>query len=124
LKFPNSQVLRFILVGVLNTAFGYSCFVLFLYFGAHYALAMFLATVVGVLFNFKTIGKLVFRRDENKRFIKFLAVYCIQYLLNISLIAAFTRAGLSAYVAGAISLVLVAAVSFVLNKKFVFLDSP
>lgn len=50
----------FLLVGVMNAAFGYGCFAAFLYLGLHYSLALLLATILGVLFNFKSIGALVF----------------------------------------------------------------
>jgi putative flippase GtrA len=47
-----APLLRFLLVGVLNTAFGYLLFALLLALGLKVPLALLLATVGGVLFNF------------------------------------------------------------------------
>ncbi|MGF6313334.1 putative flippase GtrA [Bradyrhizobium sp. i1.8.4] len=52
---------KFVLVGVANTALGYAQFALFyLLLGSH-QLAITLATACGVMFNFHSTGRLVFR---------------------------------------------------------------
>ena len=62
---------KFVLVGILNTAFGYLVFALLLFLGLHYTLAVILSTIAGVLFNFKTTGTLVFKNHNNKLIFKF-----------------------------------------------------
>lgn len=115
------QIISFILVGILNTAFGYSLFALFIFFNMHYSLAVFLSTVLGVLFNFKTIGKLVFGSHDNSLIFRFVTVYVLLYFINISCLWFFKINGFeNMYVNGFILLVPLALVSFVLNKKFVF----
>ena len=64
---------KFIFVGVLNTIVGYSFYALFIYLGFDYKVSVFLATVLGVLFNFQTIGRLVFNRYNNRLLFKFVA---------------------------------------------------
>ena len=64
---PSRRFLHFLLIGALNTAVGYGLFVLFLWLGLHYALAAAFATVLGVLFNFKSTGGLVFKSKDNTR---------------------------------------------------------
>lgn len=44
---------KFILVGILNTAFGYGAFALLMYTGLHYSAAVVLSTIAGILFNSK-----------------------------------------------------------------------
>jgi len=111
---------RFIAVGVLNTAFGYCSYALLLFAGLHYALASFIATVAGVLFNFRTTGRLVFGNRDGSRLWRFIAVYLLQYGLSVGVLRLLVSAGLSAYVAGAVLILPLAAVSFAANRAFVF----
>lgn len=115
------QFVRYILVGVLNTAFGYGVFALLSWFGLHYAFALLAATIVGVLFNFKTYGKFVFSNTNNRLLFRFVVVYCIQYGLNVLLTKLLLMTGLIVYAAGAISIIIVTIITFFLNKRFVFI---
>lgn len=116
---------RFLLVGVVNTAFGYGCYVLFLYFGLADWAALLVATILGIIFNFKTIGALVFRSASNRYlFPRFLAVYIVTYCVNLALIWGLKHFGLSSYAAGACALLPVALLAFILNKTFVFKNAP
>ena len=115
------QLFSFLLVGILNTIFGYGLFALFIYLGLYYPLAVLLSTILGVLFNFKTIGGLVFGSNDNKLIFKFILVYVIIYLLNIFFLWLFKRLGFeNMYLNGFVLLIPLAAVSFLLNKCFVF----
>lgn len=117
----NNKLIKFILVGILNTAFGYSLFALFIFLNIHYSLAVFLSTVLGVLFNFKTIGKLVFDSHDNSLIFRFIAVYVLLYLINISCLWFFKISGFeNMYINGFVLLVPLALISFVLNRKYVF----
>ena len=118
----NNKFIRFIFVGILNTIFGYSLFALFIYFNIHYSLAVFLSTLLGVLFNFKTIGNLVFKSNDNSLIFRFILVYVLIYLLNITFLWLFKINGLeNMYINGLLLLVPLALISFVLNNKFVFI---
>lgn len=114
------QSVLFIIVGVLNTIVGYLLYAFFLLCGLNYSLALGIATVLGVLFNFKTIGSLVFKNSNNLLIFKFIAVYVITFSANLFLIGFLIARGLSAFVAGALIIVPLAAVSFLLNKYLVF----
>jgi putative flippase GtrA len=50
---------RFLLVGVLNTIFGYFLYGTLILIGLDYKYAVLLVTILGVLFNFQTTGRLV-----------------------------------------------------------------
>jgi len=115
------QVIRFIAVGIVNTVFGYSTYALLIFFGLTYFYAVLFATILGVLFNFKTTGKIVFKNHDHSLIFRFVAVYVIIYLLNIFFLWLFQYLGLrNMYINGLLLLVPLAAVSFVLNKFFVF----
>ena len=115
------QVYKFIFVGILNTIFGYSLFALFIYLGFYYPLAVLLSTILGVLFNFKTIGRLVFDSNDNGLIFRFILVYAITYLLNIFFLWLLKKLGSeNMYIDGFALLIPLAAVSFLLNKFFVF----
>lgn len=118
-----STFLKFIFVGSLNTLFGYSVFSLLTFCGIHYSLAMLIATIVGILFSFKTLGKLVFDNTDNKLFFKFIFTYTIAYFLNISTLKGLLFLSINIYAAGACSTITAALFSYVLNKQFVFKKS-
>ncbi len=111
---------KFVLVGILNTAFGYLVFALLLFFGLHYTLAVILSTIAGVLFNFKTTGTLVFKNHNNKLIFKFVAVYAITAVLGIIILRAAELAHINLYFAGLVSTGICAIISFLLNKNWVF----
>ncbi|WP_084442217.1 GtrA family protein [Termitidicoccus mucosus] len=56
----NLRLIKFLLVGVLNTLVGYGLFCFFVFTGLHYSFAVLIATILGVLFNFQSTRKLVF----------------------------------------------------------------
>jgi putative flippase GtrA len=117
------QLTRFIIVGGLNTIVGFSLYAAFIYLNLDYALAVFLATLLGILFNFKTTGKLVFNNAKNSLFYKFVGVYAIGYFFNVGLIKLLQLLTQDLYWSGFFSLIPVALLTFVLNKFLVFKDT-
>lgn len=115
----NRQFVKFIFVGILNTAFGYAIYSLFIYLNMHYSVASLLATVVGVMFNFKSLGVLVFRSSNNRLIYKFISVYLITYLLNIMLLSVLNNY-YNPYISAAILIIPLALVSYFLNSRYVF----
>jgi len=116
------RFIRFLLVGALNTVFGYSVYALLIFMHVHYALAALGGQILGVLFNFKTIGLLVFDRRGNRRFLRFVSVYILTYLLTALLLKLFHAFNVNLYLAGALLLLPMAVLSYFLNRKFVFAD--
>jgi putative flippase GtrA len=114
------QLLRFLMVGGVNTIFGYTVFAGLILLHLHYVIAALIAQICGVLFNFKTTGTLVFKNKNNRLIVRFIGVYVFTYLLNIGLLKLFDLYGVKSLIAGAIILIPVALVSFALNKIFVF----
>jgi putative flippase GtrA len=119
-QFPKSKLFRFFLVSGLNTIFGYGLFVSLLYLGVYYQLALLISTIAGILFNFKTIGIIVFRSHNNILIFKFLCVYTITYLCNLGGLAFLKSFELNLYWGGAILLIPTGLLAFLLNNLFVF----
>ena len=116
----DKQFRRYLLVGVLNTVFGYSIFAFFIYCGLHYVVAGFLSTCLAVIFNFKTTGTMVFRQANNALFLRFITVYTILFFVNICLLKLGTYFIMNIYLNGAIVILLMAIAAYLLNKRFVF----
>jgi putative flippase GtrA len=116
----DSMLTRFLLVGLLNSLFGYSLFALLLFAGFHYTIATLIATILGVLFNFKTIGVFVFNDANNSRIFKFILVYTVTYLINIACLKVFSLLSIDLYLAGLLLLAPMAFLTFAMNRRFVF----
>jgi putative flippase GtrA len=114
------QFLRFLAVGGLNTAFGYALFAVFTWAGMPYPAAIGAATVLGVLFNYQTTARLVFSGPGRGRLWRFVAVYAVVYVLNVAAVAALLRAGYGVYLANALAIPPLVAVTFLLQRSFVF----
>jgi putative flippase GtrA len=116
----NFAFVRFLFVGVLNTVFGYLVFLLMSFLGLHYWMAILVATCTGVVFNFFTIGRLVFNNENNVLFVRFCMVYAVTYLLNIGFIRiAKLIIGNVLLIQGILAFPL-AVFSFSMNRLFVF----
>lgn len=115
------RVARFILVGALNTGFSFALYALLLWLGLHYTLANFTAMCCGTIFSFVTQGRLVFDNPDPRRYGRFVAAWVATWIFNIALIEAFVElGGLDAYTAGAVALVPVVALSYLIQKHLVF----
>ncbi len=115
-----SQFLRFALVGVFNTMLAYVVYALALAVGFFYPVANFIALVAGILVGFKIQGKFVFYRSENRLFWRFLLCWALIYGVNIAIIRQLIHLGFGPYTAGAFALPVVAVLSFIVQKYFVF----
>ncbi|MCD7899172.1 MAG: GtrA family protein [Bacteroides sp.] len=115
--------IRFCIVGIVNTLFGVGLYTLFIYIGLPYWISTLLSTILGILFNFKTIGTFVFQNKNNRIIIKFIFSYLIAYFINIFLIYLFLQLNfikMNEYIAGILSTPFVAIISYNIQKRFVF----
>lgn len=108
------------LVGGLNTAFGYTVFAICILIGTPYQLAALVSTVLGVLFNFKSYGALVFASHDNRLIFRFIAVYGICYLVGLVPLAWAKAHGVPILWMGAICVLPMAALAFTLQRVLVF----
>jgi putative flippase GtrA len=120
-KIWSIRIVRFLVVGGINTLFGYLVFSFFIILRIHYSIASLFATILGVLFNFFTTGRIVFNNKDSKLLIKFFGVYGFTYLINLLFLKIFDTYQVNMLIAGAILVLPIAVLSFFLNKSFVFL---
>jgi putative flippase GtrA len=83
-RFLKSKLLRFFLVAGLNTAFGAAIYAFLVFIGLGYVLASLLGMIIGIIFNFQTYGGLVFGSRNPRLIFRFVGVYGIMYVANIS----------------------------------------
>lgn len=119
-KIWSVRFFRFIFIGGVNTLFGYSVYSLLILLNIHYAIASLVSTILGILFNFNTTGKIVFRTNNSKLIFKFFGVYGITYIFNLAFLKIFNTLHVNMVIAGAILVLPIAILSYVLNKTFVF----
>lgn len=74
---------KFISVGLLNTVVGYAIYGLLILLNMPYLAALLVATIMGVIFNYFSIGRLVFKvRGGRLVFAKFITAYGLVYGIN------------------------------------------
>ncbi|MEQ8235804.1 MAG: GtrA family protein [Syntrophomonadaceae bacterium] len=116
----HKRLVLFLFVGGINTLFGYGLYSFMLFINLHYALASLLATVGGVFFNFKTTGVIVFKNRDNRLLFRFIAVYSVTYSVNVTCLRLLSSHTSNMYLAGAVTVLPIACLSYLLLRKFVF----
>jgi putative flippase GtrA len=114
------RFVRFLLVGGLNTAVGYSIFAALILLGAESVVALAGATILGLLFNFFSTGRIVFGSGDPSLLPRFLIVYGVQFLINWAALHSLERAGLAPLAAQLLLIIPLALLSFILMRRFVF----
>lgn len=107
------RAIRFVIVGAVNTGFGYSVFAVLVLLGLGPQRALAIAFVAGVLWNFRTHGAFVFGARGLRRLPLYAAVYVALYALNSLMLHKALEAGIPPLVAQAGLAVLMAGISFV-----------
>jgi putative flippase GtrA len=115
-----AEWMRFVLVGGINTAFGYGVYAAGIYAGAGYAVASAISMIAGVLFNYYTTGGLVFRGASSASLLRFTVCYAVVYLFSVALLAQMDAAGIDPYLAGILVGMPAALLSYLLLKLLVF----
>jgi putative flippase GtrA len=111
---------KFMIVGLLNTAFGYSLFALIYLLTGFHRIAVLLATCAGVAFNFYTTGRLVFGNRNLTTCLPFAVGYVLVFLVNIFALEALIRAGLDAILGQLLLLPVLVILSYLINDQLVF----
>ena len=120
-----AEVVRFGLAGLANTAFGFGVYSGLVLLGLPVSIALAIATLAGVFFNFLTFGGFAFRRLQARLLPRFLVAYGLIYLFNLALLEGLRAAtGLGPIVAQLACLVVVAPTAYLVLKAKVFQDSP
>lgn len=113
-------LVRYVVVGALNTGFAYAVYAAALGAGCSYPVASLIALVIGTCVSFRTQGRLVFRNVRKSLFGRFVGSLVLVYLSNIGVIALFVRLKFDPFTAGAAALPFNIAIGFALQRSFVF----
>ena len=115
-------LLKFIAVGVLNTVVGYAIYGLLIYLKIPYLMALLMATVVGVIFNYFSIGRLVFKSQGGWFvFAKFIFAYAMVYGVNAKALDMLIKQfDFSPYVGQALCVPLSVMISWLLMNYWVY----
>jgi len=82
-RYLNQKLVKFLGVGLINTLVGYSIYAILIAANISYFLALFVATITGVTFNYFSIGRLVFKSSGGLVIYgKFIATYVLIYFVN------------------------------------------
>ena len=114
------ELYRYIFIGGINTVFGYGIFAFFLFFDFHYSVAILMATILGIAFNFQTYGKFVFKNHSQRLIIKFILVYLLIYVVNVLLVSLTDLFISNLYLSGVMMTLPIAYLGYILNKRFVW----
>lgn len=91
-KLFDIKIIKFLSTGVLNTVFGYFVYAILLAINLPYLVALFAATIAGVIFNYFSFGKIVFRNISGwPVFIRYLIAYTLIYTINAALLGLLTE---------------------------------
>lgn len=116
----DDRFVRFLLVGMMNTVFGYCAFAVLILLNLHYAVAALFSTMCGILFNFNTTGRLVFGNRDHSLLGRFFGVYAITYGLSVGALRISNAYEWNVLIAAAVLIPPMAIVSYTLNRMFVF----
>jgi len=118
------QLFRFLVVGVANTAFGYSIIFACMYLGGLSAeLSNAVGYGVGLLVSYVMHKVFTFSSDRPHReaFIRFLVVFAAAYAANLLVLVILVRGiGVHEAISQVIASAFYVVTSFILNKLFVF----
>ena len=109
--------LKFIIAGIVNTFFGYSIYWILLMLNMHFTVALLIASIIGILFNFYTTGTYVFNNNNIKLLKKFIAIYLFIYVINLVGIKILIYFGFTPSISGLFMQPSIALLGFILQKK-------
>ena len=116
----NKKFILFLFVGLLNTLFGYSIFAFFLWIGVHFTISALISTIAGILFNFTTFGRIVFKNNSYSNLPKFVFIYALNYFLGVGVLYYCDQLDYNLYFVQAILLMPTAVLRYLLMKYFVY----
>jgi len=116
------KFIKFLFVGALNTAFGYFVYASFITLNSGHNVALTFQYILGILWNFKTTGSIVFKNHDNHLIYRFFGTYIFTYLINLICLNGLIYLGLGKYLSQAVMVLPMAILSFIILKTFVFRD--
>jgi putative flippase GtrA len=114
------RFVRFLLTGGVNTVFGYSIYFVLLRITGHAIVALTLGTIIGVLFNFMSTGRVVFNATDPRLLWRFVLVYVATYVYNAIGLIVLENRGMDPAIGALVLLPGAVAITWILNNRFVF----
>ncbi len=118
------EILRFGLVGGTNTVLAFAVYSLFIHFGTPYYLALVFDYLFAIVFSLVANKFFTFKTGAHLDlgvFLRMALSYLVMFLVNEGMLALLVaRAAMNAYVAQAIASVLIAGLSYLMQKFLVF----
>lgn len=115
------KIIRFLLVGGLNTLVGFVIFAMAIYITeGNVALSLLVNIGAGVVFNFFSYGVGVFKSLGVWCFGRFVAAYVLLFVINYVALRVEAGWGLSVYLAQFINIFYMAPLSYYLLNRFVY----
>lgn len=119
-KFERKFV-KYLFVGFMNTVFSYIVYAIIVTITGRATFSLALSYIIGILFNFQTTGRIVFKNKDNTLIVKFFLSYLTTFFINrYSLDTLVNTMGVDKYLAQALLVFPIAMISFTLLKYFVF----
>lgn len=114
MRSTSQTMLRFLAVGLGNTAFGYSVYALAVVAGLTPQLALILQFVLGVLWNYTLHARLVFSVNGWTRFPLYIGAYLLIYTINATSLRILLAEGIGPLLAQLLILPFIVALSWLL----------
>ena len=112
---------RYYQAGIVNTAFGYGLYALFVALGLNMYLAQIVAHLLGMAFNYLTYSRHAFH-DSDVSKSRFVASYAVNYLLGLGALWAISQVVASPYLAGLIAVGIVSLINYFILRHWVFTE--
>lgn len=113
------ELWRYYQAGIANTAFGLGAYALLVWVGVNMYLAQFIAHVAGVVFNYMTYSRHVFRGAVPAK-LRFIMSYAVNYFFGLGALALAAHFVASPYAAGAGAALIVSVGNYFALKHLVF----
>lgn len=113
------RLVRYYLVGLANTAFGYGLFAAFVWAGCNIFLAQLVSHCLGVSFNYITFSRFTFADRAGSK-VRFVLSYAANYALSLATLLALSQYIASPYVSGLLTVIFVSALNYLVLGKLVF----
>lgn len=119
--FFKSKFNKYIIVGFLNTLFGYLLFSFLVFLDFDVKFALLFSYILGIIFNFITYKYLVFKIPFNlNRLLKYIIVYISTYNINLYLLNYIYKIINNYYISQMFVLPLIIVLTWFLLNKWVF----
>lgn len=118
------KFVKYLFVGFLNTIFSYAVYAFIVTLTGRPRFSLALSYIIGILFNFQTTGRIVFKNNDDRLIVKFFLCYLTTFFINsYSLETLVNTVGMDKYSSQAVLVFPIAMISFLLLKNFVFKET-